>query len=45
MEQAFLKADIDEEINIEIPEEYKEFPRAVGLLNKAIYGLVQTGKW
>ena len=43
-EQAFLKADIDEETYIEIPKEYQEFPRAVGLLNKAIYGLVQTGR-
>ena len=29
-EQAFLKADIDEEIYIEIPEEFQEFPGAVG---------------
>ena len=42
-EQAFLKADI-EEIYIEIPEEFHEFPGAVGRLNKAIYGLVQAGK-
>ena len=41
-EQAFLKADIDEEIYIEIAEEFQEFPRAVGRLNKAIYGLVQV---
>ena len=43
-EQAFLKADIDEEIYIEIPEEFQEFPGAVGRLNKAIYGLVQAGR-
>ena len=43
-EQVFLKAGIDEEIHIEIPEEYREFSGAVGLLNKAIYGLVQTGR-
>ncbi|CAM9349897.1 unnamed protein product, partial [Ascophyllum nodosum] len=42
--QAFLKADIDEEIFIEIPEECQEFPGAVGRLNKAIYGLVQAGR-
>ena len=42
-EQAFLKADIDEEIYVEIPEEFQEFPGAVGRLNKAIYGLVQWG--
>ena len=43
-EQAFLKEDIDEEIYIEIPEEFQEFPGAVGWLNKAIYGLVQAGR-
>ena len=43
-EQAFLKADIDEEIYIEIPEEFQEFPEAVGRMNKAIYGLVQAGR-
>ena len=42
-EQAFLKADIDEEIYIEIREEFQEFPGAVGRLNKAIYGFVQAG--
>ena len=44
VEQAFFKADIDEEIYIEIPEEFQEFPGAVGRLNKAIYGLVQAGR-
>ena len=39
-----MKVDIDEEIYIEIPEEYQEFQGAVGLLNKAIYRLVQVGK-
>ena len=43
-EQAFLKAKIDEEIYIEISEEFQEFPGAVGRLNKAIYGLVQVGR-
>ena len=43
-EQALLKADIDEEMYIEIPEEFQEFPGAVGRLNKAIYGLVQAGR-
>ena len=43
-EQAFLKADIDEEMYIEIPEEFQEFRGAVGRLNKAIYGLVQAGR-
>ena len=43
-EEAFLKADIDKEIYIEIPEEFQEFTGAVGRLNKAIYGLVQAGR-
>ena len=43
-EQAFFKADIDEEIYIEVPEEFQEFPGAVGWLNKAIYGLVLAGR-
>ena len=43
-EQAFLKVVFDEEIYIEIPEEFQEFPGAVGRLNKAIYGLVQAGR-
>ena len=43
-EQAFLKAGIDEEIYIEIPEEFQKFPGAVGRLNKAIYGRVQAGR-
>ena len=30
-------------IYIELPEEYRAFPNAVGLLRKAIYGLVQSG--
>ena len=38
-EQTFLKADIDEEIYIEIPKEFQEVPGAVGRLNKVIYGL------
>ena len=42
-EQAFLKAGNDEQIYMEIPEEFQEFPGAVGRLNKAIYGLVQAG--
>ena len=43
-DEEFLKVDIDEEIYIEIPEEFQEFPGAVGRLNKAIYGLVQAGR-
>ena len=41
-EQAYLLADIDTEIYIVLPEEYREFPDAVVNLNKAIYGLAQA---
>ena len=44
VEQTFLKADIDEKIYIEIPEECQEFPVAMGRLNKALYGLVKAGR-
>ena len=40
----FWRRYIDEEIYIEIPEEFQEFPGAVGRLNKAPYGLVQAGR-
>ncbi|CAM9520770.1 unnamed protein product, partial [Ascophyllum nodosum] len=40
--QGCLQADIDEELYIELPEDYRAFPNAVGLLRKAIYGLVQS---
>ena len=43
VEQAYLQVDIDEEIYIELPEEYRPFPNAVGLLRKTIYGMVQSG--
>ena len=43
VEQAYLQACIDEDIYIELPEDYRAFPNAVGLLRKAIYGLVQSG--
>ena len=36
--------EIDKEIYIKIPEEYQEFQVVVGLLNKAIYGLVWAGR-
>ena len=41
VEQACLKADTDEEIYIDISEEFQEVPASVGRLNKAIYGLEQ----
>ena len=43
-EQAFLKADIDEERYIEIAKECQEFSGAVKLLNK-IHGFVQAGRY
>ena len=42
--KALLKANIDEEICIKVIDEYQEFPGGVGLLKKAIYGLVQAGR-
>ena len=43
-EQAYLLADVDTEIYIEQPEEYRESLDAVEKLNKAIYDLVQVGR-
>ncbi|CAN0178768.1 unnamed protein product [Ascophyllum nodosum] len=43
VEQTYIQADIDEQIYMELPEDYRAFPNAVGLLRKAIYGLVQSG--
>ena len=43
VEQAHLQADIDEEIYIELPEDNRAFPNTIGLLRKAIYGLVESG--
>ena len=34
-EQAYLMADINTEIYIELPQEYQEFLNAVGRLNKS----------
>lgn len=44
-EQAFILADIDSEIYIELPEEYRELPDAAGGLNKAIYRWCNQGGW
>lgn len=41
--EAYLEADIDEEIYIKLPEEYHAFSNTVGMLRKAIYGPVQSG--
>lgn len=43
-EKAYLQAPIDQEIFVEIPEEYQEIPGAVGKLNKAMNGLTQAGR-
>ena len=43
VEQAYLQVDIDEDIYIELPEEYRPFPNAVGLLRNTIYAMVQSG--
>ena len=43
-EQAYLLADVDTEICIELHEEYREFPDTVEKLNKTIYGLWQMGR-
>ena len=40
VEQAYLQVDIDEEIYIELHEEYRPFPNTVGLLRNTIYGMV-----
>ena len=42
-EQEFLKADVDEEIYIEISGESLDFTGTVGLL-EAVYWLVQVGR-
>lgn len=42
VQQAFLKANIDEEIHIDLSEDYQKFPGAVRTLNKSIYGLNQV---
>lgn len=43
VEQAYLEANIDEDIYVELPEEYRTLPNAAGLLRKAIHGLVELG--
>ena len=43
VEQAYLQADIDEEMYTELPKDYHVFPKSVGLLRKVTYGLVPPG--
>lgn len=40
---AYLEADEDEEVHIELPEVCRESRNQVGLLRKAMYGLVHAG--
>lgn len=41
---AFAQVTVDEEIQIELPEEYQYFLGAVGVLNKSSYGSVQASR-
>lgn len=43
VEQTYLQASINEEIYVELPEDYPAFPNAVRLLRKATYRVVQSG--
>lgn len=44
VEQVFIQASVEEEIHIELPEKYQDFPGAVGKLNRSSYGLVQASR-
>ena len=43
VEQACFQADINEEVYIQLLEDYRAVPNAVSLLRKVIYGLAQSG--
>ena len=43
VDMAYLEADVEEEIYIELPEGYRDSRKQVGLLRKAMYGLVHAG--
>ena len=43
VEMAYLEADVEEEIYIELPSGYRRSQNQVGRLNKAMYGLVHAG--
>ena len=43
VEMAYLEADVEEELHIELPDGYRESRNQVGLLQKAMYGLVHAG--
>ena len=40
---AFLKADVTEELYVELPDGYRDSPNQVGRLQKAMYGLMYAG--
>ena len=44
VEQEFIRAPIDSEVHIELPDNVEIFPGAVGRLNKALYGTVQGAR-
>ncbi|CAM9759374.1 unnamed protein product [Ascophyllum nodosum] len=39
----FLKADVTEELYVELPDGYRDSPSQVGRLQKAMYGLMHAG--
>ena len=43
VDMAYLEADVEEEIYIELLETYREIGNHVGLLKKAMYGLIHAG--
>lgn len=44
VKQAFIQADVEEEVYIELPEEYQDFLGSVGRLLRALHGLVQASR-
>ena len=40
---AYLEADVEEELHIELPDDYRKSRNQVGLLQKAMYGLAHAG--
>ncbi|CAM9346064.1 unnamed protein product [Sphacelaria rigidula] len=43
VKMTYLEADVEGEIYIELPDEYRQSKKQVGRLNKAMYGLVHAG--
>lgn len=44
VEQAFKEAKAEKEIFIQLPENFQDFPNAVGKLNRSRYGIVQASR-